>query len=161
MAKATKRPAEAWVYLLKDDLTLPPEQQSRFTLRPMTYVERAAVHDDFLRVETLPDGTRVDVSRVYRNAWEVLIEHLVSIENFPAGEPQPWPTDRAARERYLEMLDDEMVLELGNEIWAKSTIGLDGGVIKNSLPPEPTSRSGGTSEAAISMTAPPAASDLP
>lgn len=161
MAKAKKRPAEAWTYVLKADRTLPLDQQSRFTLRPMVYAERAMVQDDFLRSETRPDGTRVDISRVYRNAGEIALEYIVSIENFPAGAAQAWPATRAERERYLEMLDDEQVLELGNETWIRSSMGIDGDAIKNVSTPEPTLRSGDTSGASTSTIAPPAPSSPP
>lgn len=159
MAKAKKRPAESWTYVLEADRALDAAQQSRFVLSPMTYAERAAIRDDLLRGEG-------NVSKVFRNAGTIAIEHLVSIENFPAGEPQPWPADRAARERYLELLDDDDVLEIGNEIWTRSALGYrdkdteplrDGDVAKNSSTPEPTSSSGGSSTTTpISIPAPPA-----
>lgn len=100
----------------------------------MTYAQRAAIRDGMLGGD-----------RVFRNAGEIVVTHVVSIENFPARSPQPWPKDREDRERYLEQLDDDDVLELGNEVWVRSTLGVDGGAIKNFSPPELTSNSGGTS----------------
>lgn len=158
MAKAKKRPAEAWVYVLRTDRALPLEQQSRFTLRPMTYAERAGVLDDFLRTETAADGAKIETSRVYRNAWELALEHIVSVENFPVGAADPWPQGREARVQYLDLLDNDDLLEIGNEVWTRSGLGIDGDAIKNSSAPELTSRSGDTSADQSSTTAPPAPS---
>lgn len=155
MAKAVKRPAESWVYVLKGDRALPEEEQSRFTLRPMTYFERAAVLDDFLRSDTSTGGQDAGASRVYRNAWAIALNHIASVENFPVGTPAPWPESRAEKVSYLGMLENDDVLEIGNEVWSRSGMGIDGETIKNSLPPEPISRSGGDSAAAISTTAMP------
>jgi hypothetical protein len=141
MAKAKKRPAEAWTYVLEADRTLDPSEQSRFTLSPMTYAQRAAVRDAM----TLG-------GRVYESAGEIAVKHIVSIENFPAGNSQPWPSDREERRRYLELLDDDAVLELGNEVWRRSTLGVDEEAVKNSSTPERTSSSGDTSAKTSSST---------
>lgn len=140
MAKAAKRPAEAWTYVLKADRALEPSQRSVFTLAPMTYAQRAVINDSMVL-------SALDDSRVYRTAGEMVLSHIASIENFPAGEPQPWPADRASRERYLEMLEDGAVLELGNEIWSRSALGKDEEPLKNSSAPEPMSSSGDISTA--------------
>lgn len=148
MAKAKKRPAEAWTYVLKADRELPRDEQSMFALAPMTYAQRAAVRDDMLRGE-----------RVFRSAGEIALRHIVSTENFPADNPAPWPTEHEKRLRYLEQLDDDDILEIGNEVWIRSTLGLDEETVKNSSPPGPTSSSGGTSTAAPTSTPVPAATE--
>jgi hypothetical protein len=136
MAKSIKRQAETWIYVIEKDRALPPEQQSRFTFRPLTFSERALVRDTMA-----VDGA----SRVYRTAGELLLDHLLSVDNFPVEHPKPWPSDRDARMQYLELLDDADVLELGNEIWLRSSLGRDETIVKNSSPPERTSSSGGIS----------------
>lgn len=143
MAKAVKRPPESWIYVLKADRALPERERSVFTLSPMTYAERAAVRDDMARSS----------STVNRTAGELALAHIVSIMNFPAGETKAWPADHDARVAYLELLDDDAVVELGDEIWARSALGYrdpakpeqaerDGDQIKNSSTPAGTSPSG-------------------
>jgi hypothetical protein len=153
MAKSRKRPAEAWVFVLEADTQLPLDQQTRFTLRPMTHAERAAVRDDLAREERQRDGTTATVARTRQQAYAIALAHIVSVENFPVGAPQAWPNDRAAQERYLEQLEDDDVLEIGNEVWARSTLGPpDEGVVKNFSPPELTSISGGSAAIETSTT---------
>jgi hypothetical protein len=50
------------------------------------------------------------------------------------------------------------VLEVGNEVWLRSTLGADEDALKNSSPPERTSASGESSPDPISTTAPSAPS---
>jgi hypothetical protein len=157
MAKTVKRSAESWIYVLKADRTLDPSEQTRFTLRPMTHAERAATMDDAARTLTTSEGV-VSVGRFHQNAYEIALRHIVSIENFPIGAPQPWPKDADERARYLDQLDDDDIVEVGDEVWRRSRLGADTAAVKNSLPPELTSNSGGSSATATSTTAPPAPS---
>lgn len=152
MAKLVKRPAESWRYVLRGDRALPIEQQTVFTLAPLTMAERAQVHDDITRTQTQPDGTRITLGRTRQTGVELVLSHVVAIENFPVGAPEPWPTSAAARARYLERLQDDDVLELGNEIFERSDLG-DEDVAKNSSRPEPTSGSGADSQIPDSTTA--------
>jgi hypothetical protein len=151
MAKSVKRPAESWTYMLASDRALPLEQQTRFTLRPMTIGERAAAWDDLVRELRNDDGTRTLLRRTRQQGVELAIRHIVSIENFPVGAAQPWPADAEQRARYLELLEDRDVSELADEIWKRSN-GVDDSA-KNFLPPERTSDSGGASPAIQSSTA--------
>ncbi|HVX39615.1 MAG TPA: hypothetical protein VHB25_08580 [Gemmatimonadaceae bacterium] len=153
MAKMRKRPPESWSYVLRADRALPFDQQSRFTLSPLSHGERAAMRDDLVRTRYAPDGSRDVAPRTHQNARELVLGHLTSIENFPVSAAQPWPSDREARERYLELLEDDDVLELGDEIWARSTLGPEEPAVGNSWPPERTSSSGGTSAVGSSTTA--------
>lgn len=129
MAKRVTRPAESWSYVLQSDRGLPLEEQSRFVLSPLSQIERAAIRDEIARVSTASDGRKDIISRERRQGVEIVLDHLVSVENFPAGAPQKWPDKREERSAYLEQLDDDFVQELANEIWEKSTIGLE---VKNS-----------------------------
>jgi hypothetical protein len=161
MAKALKRPAESWIYILTSDRALEEREQSRFLLSPMTFAERAAIKDDMIRSS---------VERVYRSAGDIVLAHIVSIDNFPAGEPQPWPKKHEDRERYRELLDDDQVLELGNEIFIRSSLGYrveetdapkDGDILKNSPTPEATSTSGASPTTTPSSTPALSASAIP
>lgn len=127
MATRVHRPAESFAYVLKADRALPIEQQSRFVCRPMTQAERQALRDDVNRRVECPDGSRMVVSRTRQVAREVVLEHVVAIENFPAGEPLDWPVGKSREERakYLEMLDDDAVFELGNHIFERSDVGAE------------------------------------
>lgn len=147
MAKKTSRAAaESWSYVLKDDRVLPLEQQSRFILRPLSQAERATVRDAMNRVVSTSTGELTE-NRTWQVTHGLALSHIVSIENFPAGAPAPWPNRMSERERYLEQLDDDYVLEIGNEIWVKSTLTPEEGeAAKNSSAPEPTSTSGASSE---------------
>lgn len=156
MAKQAKRAAESWVYVLEADRTLPPEEQTRFTLKPMTQSERARFVDDLVRTSVAEDGSQTVMRRTQQNALELCLTHIERVENFPAGSngaSQQWPKSRSDRERYLDQLSDDDVMEVGNEVYVRSTAGPDA---KNSSPPVPTSRSGGESGGATSTTAPPA-----
>lgn len=129
MAKKAPRPAESWTYVLVADRELATEEQSIFTLSPLSQAERATVRDELARIQTQQDGTKSIISRSHRQGWEIALRHIVSIENFPAGSPEPWPKGDVERRKYLEALDDGFVQELGNEVWARSELGDD---LKNS-----------------------------
>lgn len=131
MAKKAWRSAESWTYVLLADRELPPEQQTRFTLSPLSQLERAAVRDEIARVQTLQDGTKSIISHSRRQGLEIAVRHIASIENFPGDTPEKekWPAGETERRKYLEMLGDDSVQEIGNEIWTKSELGDD---LKNS-----------------------------
>lgn len=134
MAQRASRPAESFTYIPIADRALPVEQQSRFTLRPMTLTERAAARDNMSRTQ-VRDGERTIASRSRQLAVELTLNHLLAAENFPAGEPKPWPADAplADRQAYLELLGDDLVNEIGNEVYIRSTLaGAGGAEIKNS-----------------------------
>lgn len=150
MAKKNRCIAESWTYVTKADRALPKEEQTRFVLSPMTWAERDRARDA-LSSDTV----------VHRQARQLALDHIVSIENFPVGGPLPWPADRAARESYLNTLDDGDVLEVGNEVWTRSTIGADEEPLKNFSTPERISASGESSPASISTTAASAPSSPP
>lgn len=143
--KAVRHAAQSWNYVLRDDRVLPLEQQSRFVLKPLSQAERAAARDAMNRTVETPTGV-LSENRTWQVTHGLALTHIVSIENFPAGDPKPWPTRLSEREAYLEQLDDDAVLELGNEIWVRSTLSPEEEPIaKNSSAPEPTSTSGASS----------------
>lgn len=150
MAKKNRCVAESWTYITQADRALPKEEQTRFVLSPMPWDER----------DRARDALSSDVV-VHRQARQMALEHIVAVENFPVGAPAPWPTGRAARETYLNTLDDGDVLEIGNEVWARSTLGADEESLKNSFTPERTSASGVSSAESSSTTAPSAPSSPP
>lgn len=159
MAKPFKRRAESWVYILEGDRALSADQQTRFILRPLTQAEQMAIEDEVYYLSFDADGRKSHVTREKRVARQLALSHIESIENFPPGNPKPWPADPEARDRYLAELQADDVHEVGNEIFKRSKLGYaapdeapkDGDVIKNSSPPAPTSGSGGTSEATTTV----------
>ena len=153
MKQRIQRLAESWRYIPLSDRDLAVEEQTTFRLRPMSQAERVTAFDDASRTVVQTDGSQAIIGRERQVALRLCLNHIESIENFPAGAAERWPDGREARERYLEQLDDEIVREVGNEIFARSTAGV---AEKNSSPPEPTSRSGGASEESNSTTARPA-----
>lgn len=122
MPKKKIRPVESWWYVLPSERENPPEQQSRFLLRPLSQADRMAVWDDLQRIRVeRGDGPRGETTiqkRDFQSALELVVSHLERTENFPLGEPQPWdPAWSEERKRsYLEMLDDLDVYLIGNEI---------------------------------------------
>jgi hypothetical protein len=150
--KKVKRLAGSWTFILARDRAegVKPEDQTVFRLRPMTGPERDVVKDDVSRTVLQEDGLSAVVTREQQVARRICLEHIESVQNFPAGAAEPWPDDREARAHYLEMLDDAAVFEIGEEIFTKSTIGEPE---KNSSGPEPTLRSGDASPALSSTTA--------
>ncbi|HEY7195513.1 MAG TPA: hypothetical protein VH439_17350 [Gemmatimonadales bacterium] len=146
MAKGITRLAGTWSYVLTADRELPVEEQSRFTLRPLTGAERERFIDDMSVAETVDGAVRVH-PRTRQIARRIAISHIAAIENFPAGAPKPWPADAKARDDYLELLDDGYVFELGNEIYLRSSLGATNGAkgtedakpVGESSTPAPTS----------------------
>lgn len=121
--KASTRPPMSWRFIPLRDRRLPSEEQSVFTLRPMSLGERASTRDELARVQVTPDGTRTVQSRTSQVSARIARDHIVSIENFPAGAPQEWPSTVEAREKFLDQLDDDVVLEIGNEVYERSRFG--------------------------------------
>lgn len=114
MAKAKRVQAEEWSYVLEEDRELPRDQQSVFRLKPMSQAWKAYANDNSAMRE------RGEVRlRNHQIAREILLAHLIDVENFPAGAPKKWPakgTDEE-REAYLLMLGDAAVFELGHHVW--------------------------------------------
>lgn len=113
MAKSKKRPPESFSFVLRGDRDLPEGEQSRFVLRPMTIDEQAAYLD----------ASRDDAdggSRLWRAAVAIVPQHIVSVENFPAGEPREWPKGHAERLEYLAELGVSACYEIGTEVFNRS-----------------------------------------
>jgi hypothetical protein len=155
MAKMKSRAAASFPYVLIGDRDLPPEQQTQFVLRPLTVDEHAAAHDGLVRTLVDKDGNRTIVNRTRQQAVSLALEHIVSIENFPVGAPQPWPDERERRRDYLGMLMPADLQELGGVLFHRAEVGDEE---KNFSPPARTSASGDNSSAQTPTTAPPAGS---
>src|SRR3954471_5757838 len=109
MAKATKRVAGSWRYVLKEDATLPPEQQSVFVLQPLTGAERERVADEVSQRIIQSDGEVRLVSRMRSIARDLCLTKIESVQRFPSDAPESWPEKPAEREKYLELLSDDQV----------------------------------------------------
>jgi hypothetical protein len=120
MAKTFDRLTESITYVLKADRELPVDQQTRFVLEPLKAVERMRVWDQLTITKRV---TGEVISRSFQQARELVLTHLIAVENFPVGKPKPWPKTPEAREEYLERLDDLDVWEIGNELRERSSIG--------------------------------------
>jgi hypothetical protein len=155
MARAVKRPAESWTYILRDDRELSADEQSVWTLKPMTHIERAEALDNLVRTHIGAGGEKTVISRSKQQAFEIVLTHLVAVRNFPARAGKPWPAKETERVAYIEQMDDAHVRELADEIFDKSTLaGDDGTQLKNSSPPERTSPSGESGAETTSTGAP-------
>lgn len=130
--KPIKRSLGSWRFIPPSDTKLPAAEQTVFILKPLSQLQRMEVWDNLRWVN--PDGTAM--SRAFVQARELCLTNIESIQNFPPGDPKPWPDSTRDRSEYLEQLDDMDVLIIGNEIRDHS--GLDE-EIKNSSPPGPTS----------------------
>lgn len=129
---------ESWRYVPIQDRALPKEEQTVFILTPLVQGERVKVWDGASWVQQGPRGEQVIMPRTYEQAYQLCVEHIADIENFPAqvkqgesgmygyppGAPKQYPAAGTPVEklRYLDEFDDLLILEIGNEIRDKSTL---------------------------------------
>jgi hypothetical protein len=109
MARQVKRQTENWTYVLEADRALPEDQQTRFTLKPLGPQARAQVLDALSTRTIFADGTNEVRSHRHRQSLNIVVNGIVSVENFPA------------RVRYVDQLDDNQIAEIADEIWRVST----------------------------------------
>ena len=126
MPKKIIRSAESFTVVLGCDRALPPDQQSRFVFRPLTQAEKMAVLDGLNWVHVHTDGSQEIMPRSFRQARELVMAHLEEAHNFPTDGPIPWPAkgSEAERGKYLEMLEEGDLLELGNAVRYQAQPGL-------------------------------------
>lgn len=130
--KAVKRSLGSWQFVPPSDKGLPAAEQTTFVLKPLTQLQRMECLDSIRWVNA--DGTMLP--RAFQQARELCLSNIESIQNFPAGDPKPWPETMHGRVEYLEQFDDTDLLIIGSEIRDHSALDDD---IKNSSPPAPTS----------------------
>jgi len=125
MAKKASRTVEQFDYTPKADRDLAAPEQSRFRFRPLTQAERLNALDTSEKIVVDGGGERSVQPRGFAQARELVLLTLVSAENFPAGEPLPYPADKGVKEKseYLEMIDDFLIFELGNYVFSRSALG--------------------------------------
>lgn len=125
MPKKANRSVEPFTYVLPADRVLPAVEQSVFTFRPLTQGERMRAMDTVEVVHIEGSGERQIRFRTFEQARETVLACLVSAENFPVGEPVPFPANgtREERSRYLNMIDDYDVYRLGEHVFDHSTLG--------------------------------------
>lgn len=114
-----RRTFGSWQFVPPLDRKLPKAEQTTFTLKPLTQLQRMECWDNLRWVG--PDG--VAQPRAFQQARELCISNIERVENFPPGDPKPWPESMSEREKYLEQFDDMDVLIIGNEIRDHSGIG--------------------------------------
>lgn len=127
---ASKRQIGNWQWIHPEDAKLPPEQQTVFTLSPMTQAERMESYDmgNWVR---MVNGQRMIEPRAFRQAREICLSHVVDVANLrkevPGGtELLNFPSNGTAEEKsaFFDSYVDEIILfHIANEIRDRSTIG--------------------------------------
>lgn len=115
MAKATRRSVESFQFVLDEDKALPVEEQSTFVLRPLTQAEQMVALDELTTESRSIErpGERIVKSRSWQQAYGLCLSHIEDVQNFPAGDPKPWPKDQKERREYLALLSDTQVFQVG------------------------------------------------
>ena len=139
MARQIKRSPESFTYVLQADRELSADQQTRFTLKPLTTAERHSLFErNTERIQQANGDVRL-VAHTISLAREVCLEHIEAIDRFPVDRPEPWPAKSKERQAYLEQFADTDLAEIYGVLFERSWLGDD---VKNSSSPEPTSSSG-------------------
>jgi hypothetical protein len=141
MASERPRLTGAWKYVLISDRSVPADQQSTFTLLPLTAGERDFYRDHYnSHVASGNGGGPEQVNNVSQTARSICLTHIEAVDNFPAGKPRAWPAGKDERAEFLDRLHDAHVVELGVEVFTRSFLGTEE---KQQLgevsPPTPTS----------------------
>lgn len=121
------RPTGTTRYVPLDDRRLPPEEQTVIYYRPLTAGQRAEAYDGLSVSEIAVDGKLLQRNCGWQVHRELCLTQIERVDNFPPGAPEPWPTDRAAREAYLDRIDDLVVNEIGVAIREGSMMPADAG----------------------------------
>lgn len=144
--KAPIRPKGTWTFITRDDLKLPANEQTRFTLLPLTLDQRMNAWDNLKWVND--DGSMTP--KTFQQALHLCLMNVVDVENFkapragtedsetPDYEVIPFPKDGSETQKrvFFERMADIDILLVGNEIRTRSTIGE---AEKNSSEPAPIS----------------------
>lgn len=123
MASRAKQLVESWTYTPRADRELPLPDRSSFRLRPMTQAELAVALDDVSVTVIEPDGSKIIATREHQVALRLCRQHILSAENFPAGAAEAWPNSRVEKDRFLAMMEMDLISEIGDEIFTRSSIG--------------------------------------
>lgn len=125
MAKKSTRPTEPFWFTLPSDKDRPQTEQSRFRFRPLNQRERMEAMDNVEAVTVAATSERQLRFRTFQQARETVLKTLIETENFPSDAPLPYPGDREAQSRYVEMLDDADLYACGEHVFSHSTTGSD------------------------------------
>lgn len=113
------------VYVLKCEEDLPAEQQTRFTVRPLTFGEREHVRDKLPKAANGEDGGTVSFTRHVLNVglldWAKLQGEGGSFEPFPPVASGP---GRQLPEHVFDLLGD-YAHEIAHHIWGLSCLSRD------------------------------------
>ena len=127
MPKKPQRLAGEWDFVLPAEEKLDEAERGVFTVKALTQAERLRALDTRVRTELNDDGTIVSQSHAFRQAFEIVRDHLVKTANVPSDAPENWPGLAAppeARELWMERnLDDFDILAIGTAIREASFLG--------------------------------------
>jgi len=127
MPKKPQRLAGEWDFVLPGDEKLDVSERGVFTLKGLTQAERLRAHDTRTRIEFNDAGAVLSQSHAFRQAFEIVRDHIVKTVNVPSDAPEDWPGLAApveAREQWIDRnLDDFDVLAIGTAIRESSFLG--------------------------------------
>lgn len=122
MAKAKKRVTGGWTYIPESDRALPPNEQTVFHCKPLTSGERERLADESIQ-RVIEGGSIRVVSRMRSLAREIFLTNVTAIDRFPSDAPKAWPEKPDQRADYIEDMEDDLVFEVGNQIYDRSSFG--------------------------------------
>lgn len=127
MPKKPQRLAGEWEFVLPSEEQITDTERGVFTLSPLTHAERLRVRDTLYRAEFSTDGSVQSQSHAFRQAFDLVCDHLVKTVNVPSDAPEAWPgltAPREAREQWIDRnLDDYAVLTIGTAVREASFLG--------------------------------------
>jgi hypothetical protein len=117
-------PAETFTFTPRNQVEQPAEKQLRVLARPLTVAERARAFDDANYVLVLADGTKEERRRTWTQALELMVSHVLRIENLPADVP-PYPGESTGADKLAWIdahLSDITMLAIGDEIRSRASL---------------------------------------
>jgi hypothetical protein len=125
------RPTETWKFIHESDKALPEDQQTIFTLEPLSLTEEMAAIEAQQAIATNPvSGERVVRDRKWTAALEMFCAHVVDIENFPPGAnggARKWPRSGSIEERleYASQFSSVVIYDIAQAIFNRGLLSDD------------------------------------
>lgn len=126
-----KRATETWTFIHESDRDLPPDQQTIFTLEPLSLPEEMAVIEAQQAIATDPvTQERIVRDRKWTAALEVFCGHVVAIDNFPPGangQAKKWPREGTPQERveFAGQFSSVTIYDIAKEIFNRGLLSAD------------------------------------